>query len=133
MNIQLFLNKKGLIYGGDNKRICCDRAGVLKIGGTEIAVTNNIDCIMPQLFYGASGDYEATYTTHDGEVYRLEKVAVRNGRVLPPPSTAVELMELHCREDKAELERAEIKERLEELSNIFDTNSLNFIIGGNNI
>lgn len=132
MNIQLFLNKKGLIYGGDNKRICCDRAGVLKIGGSEIAVSG-MDCVMPLLFYGASGEYDASYTTSDGEVYRLEKVAVRSGRILPPPSTAVELMELHSREDKAELERAEIKERLERLSNIFDTNSLNFIIGGNNI
>lgn len=131
MNIQLFLNKKGLIWGGDNKRINCDRAGVLKIGGTEISVSNN-DCIMPLLFYGASGDYEATYTTN-GEVYRLEKVAVRNGRILPPPSSAVELMELHCREDKAEIERAEMRSELEELKNIFDTNSLNFIIGGNNI
>jgi hypothetical protein len=42
-------------------------------------------------------------------------------------------MELHSREDKAEIEREEIKERLDRLSNIFDTNSLNFIIGGNNI
>ena len=128
MNIQLFLNKKGLIYGGDNKRIACDRAGVLKIGGAEIAVTNDIDCIMPQLFYGASGDYEATYTTKDGEVYKLEKVAVRSGRILPPPSSAVELMELHCRADKAERERDELRAQVEELGKIFDTNSLNFLI-----
>lgn len=131
MNIQLFLNKKGLIWGGDNKRINCDRAGVLKIGGAEISVSDN-DCIMPLLFYGASGDYEATYTTN-GEVYRLERVAVRNGRILAPPSSAVELMELHCREDRAEIERAEMRSQIEELSKIFDTNSLNFIIGGNNI
>jgi hypothetical protein len=132
MNIQLFLNKKGLIWGGDNKRIGCERAGVLKIGGSEIAVSGT-DCVMPLLFYGASGDFEASYTTSDGEVYKLEKVAVRSGRILPPPSSAVEIMELHCREDNAELERADIKGRLDKLSKIFDTNSLNFIIGGNNI
>ena len=132
MNIQLFLNKKGLIYGGDNKRIYCESPGILKIGGFEITVSGN-DCIMPQLFYGASGDYEATYTTNEGEVYRLEKVAVRNGRILPPPSSALELMDLRIRADEAEKERERINARIEDLSNIFDTNSLNFIIGGKNI
>lgn len=132
MKIQLFLNKKGLIWGGNNKRIECERAGVLKIGGTEITVSSDTECIMPLLFYGASGDYDATYTTN-GKVYTLEKVAVRNGWILPPPSYAVELMELHVRADNAELERDKINGKLEELSNIFDTNSLNFIIGGNNI
>jgi hypothetical protein len=132
MNIQLFLNKKGLIWGGDNKRIRCDRAGVLKIGGSEITVSTT-ESILPQLFYGASGDYEAIFTTNNGEVYTLEKVAVRSGRILPPPSTVVELMELRCRADKAERERDELAKRVEELSHIFDTNSLNFIIGGKNI
>lgn len=132
MKIQLFLNNKGLIWGGNNKRIECERAGVLKIGGTEITVSSGSENIMPQLFYGASGDYDATYTTN-GKVYTLEKVAVRNGWILPPPSYAVELMELHVRADNAELERDKINGKLEELSNIFDTNSLNFIIGGNNI
>lgn len=132
MNIQLFLNKKGLIWGGDNKRIRCDRAGVLKIGGSEINVSTT-ESILPQLFYGASGDYEAIFTTNNGEVYTLEKVAVRSGRILPPPSTVVELMELRCRADKAERERDELAKRVEELSHIFDTNSLNFIIGGKNI
>ena len=133
MNIQLFLNKKGLIWGGDNKRIACERTGVLKIGSAEISVSANKECIMPLLFYGATGDYDATFTTDKGEVYTLEKVAVRSGRILPPPSTAVELMELRCRADKAERERDELAKRVEELSHIFDTNSLNFIIGGKKI
>ena len=132
MNIQLFLNKKGLIWGSDNKRIRCDRAGVLKIGGSEITVSTT-ESILPQLFYGASGDYEAIFTTNNGEVYTLEKVAVRSGRILPPPSTVVELMELRCRADEAEKERAAMGKKLEDLSNIFDTNSLNFIIKGENV
>jgi hypothetical protein len=121
MKITLFKNKKGLIYGSDPKRIGCDVAGVLKIGKAEIAITPGEDSIMPMLFNGCSGDYDATFTTSDGEVYKLEKVAVRGGWIQPPPPTTVELMELRCRADAAE-------ERLEELSSIFDTNSLNFLI-----
>lgn len=127
MNIQLFLNKKGLIYGGDNKRISCDTAGVLKICDTEITVNPGGENIMPLLFYGATGDYNATYIV-GRDVYKLEKVAVRNGRILPPPSSALELMELHIRADEAERVCDIMKSDIEDLRNIFDTNSLNFLI-----
>lgn len=121
MKITTFRNMKGLIHGGDPKRIGCDKAGVLKIGKVEINISPGEDSIMPMLFNGCSGDYEATFTTSSGVVYRLEKVAVRGGWIAPPPPTTVELMELRCRADAAE-------EKIEELSNIFDTNSLNFLI-----
>lgn len=121
MKIQTFRNKTGLIYGSDPKRVGCETAGTLKIGKAEIAITPGEDSIMPMLFNGCSGDYDATFTTSDGAVYKLEKVAVRGGWIQPPPPTTVELMELRCRADAAE-------ERLEELSSIFDTNSLNFLI-----
>ena len=133
MNIQLFLNHKGLIYGGDDKRIKCTKTGTLKIGSTVIDVKANEDCVMPLLFYGVSGEFDATFTTVKGEVYNLEKVAVRSGRILSPPSTVVQLMELTYRADEAEKEREAMGRRLEELSNIFDTNSLNFIIKGENV
>jgi hypothetical protein len=121
MKITTFRNMKGLIHGGDPKRIGCDKAGVLKIGKVEINISPGEDSIMPMLFNGCSGDYEATFTTSSGVVYRLEKVAERGGCIAPPPPTTVELMELRCRADAAE-------EKIEELSNIFDTNSLNFLI-----
>ena len=121
MKITTFRNMKGLIHGGDPKRIGCEVAGTLKIGKVEINISPGEDSIMPMLFNGCSGDYEATFTTSSGVVYRLEKVAVRGGWIAPPPPTTVELMELRCRADAAE-------ERIEELSNIFDTNSLNFLI-----
>lgn len=133
MNIQLFSNHKGLIYGGDDKRIKCVESGTLMIGNAVIEVKANEDCVMPLLFYGVSGEFDARFTTMKGEVYNLEKVAVRSGRILPPPSTAVQLMELTCRADTAEKERAAMSQKLEELSNIFDTNSLNFIIKGENV
>lgn len=120
MKITIFNNKKGLVHGPDPKRIICDRSGVLKIGSTEVTVSTE-ESIMPMLFYGATGNYPATFTTREGEVYELEKVAVKNGWLQPPPPTAVELMELRYRTDRAE-------EKIEELSNIFDTNALNFII-----
>ena len=121
MKITTFRNMKGLIHGGDPKRIGCEVAGTLKIGKVEINISPGEDSIMPMLFNGCSGDYEATFTTSSGVVYRLEKVAVRGGWSAPPPPTTVELMELRCRTDAAE-------EKIEELSNIFDTNSLNFLI-----
>lgn len=121
MKLTTFKNMKGLIYGSDPKRIGCDVAGILRCGKTEVNISPGEDSIMPMLFNGCSGDYDATYTTSDGAVYKLEKVAVRGGWIQPPPPTTVELMELRCRADAAE-------ERLEELSSIFDTNSLNFLI-----
>lgn len=121
MKITTFRNMKGLIHGPDPKRIGCDRAGTLKIGTTTINISPGEDAIMPLLFNGCTGDYEATFTTLGGVVYNLEKVAVRDGRIKPPSPTTAEMMELRLRQDKSE-------EEIEELKNIFDTNSLNFLI-----
>ena len=121
MKLTTFNNMKGLIHGSDPKRIGCERAGVLKIGKVEINLTPEEDSIMPMLFNGCTGDYDATFTDKLGRVYHLEKVAVRGGWIQSPPPTTVELMELRCRADAAE-------EKIEELSGIFDTNALNFLI-----
>jgi hypothetical protein len=80
------------------------------------------------LFHGCTGDYPATFTTADGKVYNLKKVAVRGGLIQPPGSTAVELMELRCRADVAEAECEALREEIRRLDNKFDTNSLNFLI-----
>lgn len=128
MRIQTFRNGKGLIYGTDPKRIDCDRDGTLKIGTAEINVSSGDESILPLLFNGSTGDYKATFTDKYGNVYELEKVAVRGGRVLPPPQTAMELMELRVRADALEEEMEALREQIRELSNIFDTNSLNFLI-----
>ena len=128
MKIQTFRNMKGLIYGADPRRISCDKEGVLKIGGTEIVISAGNDEIMPLLFYGATGDYDATFTDTEGKIYTLEKVAVRGGRIAAPPPIAVELMDLRVRADAAEAECETLSAKIYELSNIFDTNSLNFLI-----
>lgn len=128
MKITTFKNMKGLIHGSDPKRIGCDKEGVLKIGNTEVTIFPGADSIMPLLFHGATGDYEATFTDSHGKVYHLGKVAVRGGRIAPPPPTAVEIMELRCRADAAEDECEALREKIRELENIFDTNSLNFLI-----
>jgi hypothetical protein len=127
MKITLLMNMRGLIHGNDTRRIGCDTEGTLKIGTTEVSILNG-ESIMPTLFHGATGDYNATFTDKYGRVYTLEKVAVRGGRIAPPPPTTVELMELQYRADKAEKERDDLREEIEELRNIFDTNSLNFLI-----
>ena len=121
MKITTFKNKKGLIYGGDPKRIGCAEAGILRIGRTEINLEAGKEAIMPMLFHGATGDFEASFTAKSGDSYDLGKVAVRGGWIQPPDATAVELMELRYRADMAD-------KRIEELAAIFDTNSLNFLI-----
>ena len=125
MKITLFNNGKGLIHGDDPKRISCDKDGVLKIGTTEVNVSET--SIMPQLFHGVTGDYKATFTSGD-EVYELEKVAVRGGWIAPPPPTSVELMELRSRAEFAEAKVELLEGKIRELGEIFDTNSLNFLI-----
>lgn len=120
MKIQTFKNMRGLIHGTDPKRIGCDKEGTLKIGNAEISIPAE-ETIMPLLFNGCSGEHSATFTDKEGNVYELEKVTVRGGRIAPPPPTTVELMELRYRMDKAE-------DTIERLDSIFDTNSLNFLI-----
>ena len=120
MKITTFKNMKGLIHGSDPKRIGCDRAGVLNIGKEQINILPDEDAMMPKLFNGGTGNYDATFADESG-VYQLEKVHVRDGWIQPPSPDAVERMELRSRVDAAE-------EKIEELSKIFDTNSLNFII-----
>lgn len=128
MKVQLFKNMKGIIHGSDPMRIGCDFEGVLKIGTTEIKISPNEDSTVPLLYHGATGDYHATFTDKDGHIYELEKVAVRGGRITPPTSTAVELMELRCQIEVMERECASLRARIRALETIFDTNSLNFLI-----
>ena len=128
MKITTFKNLKGLIHGKDPKRIECDKNGTLLIGNTEIVIKANEDTILPPLFFGGSGDYDASFITEDGITYKLKKVEIRGGRISPPPHTTIELMELRCRADAAEEERDRMREEINELKNIFDTNSLNFLI-----
>lgn len=128
MQIQTFRNMKGLIHGKDPKRIECDRDGILKIGDTEIVVSKGGDSILPVLFYGATGDYDATFTDEQGNTYTLDKVKVRQGRIVHPSPVTVELMELRVRVDMLEREVEFLRGKTEDLDKIFDTNSLNFLI-----
>lgn len=128
MKITTFNNRKGLIHGGDPKRIGCDKDGVLRIGHTEVSISSKAESILPILINGGSADYEATFTDICGAVYHLAKVEIRGGRIVPPSPVAVELMELRCRADVAEQECDRLREEIRDLKNIFDTNSLNFLI-----
>lgn len=128
MKIQTFKNMKGLIHGADTKRIGCDKEGILKIGQTEVRISPDEDSIIPSLFNGCTGSYSATFTDAKGDVYELDKVEVRGGRIVPPTQTALEIMELRCRLDEMDDKLIRMEERLEVLAKIFDTNSLNFLI-----
>lgn len=128
MKIQLFDNGKGLIHGDDPKRIGCNVGGTLKIGTAEIKIDHDTDSVMPVLFNGTSGKHNASFTSVAGCVYQLERVTVKGGRIVPPSQTSVELMELRCRAEALEERCDFLEEKVRELSNIFDTNSLNFLI-----
>jgi hypothetical protein len=128
MRVQTFKNGKGLIHGKDPKRIGCDREGILDIGGVKAHIAAEAESVLPLLFNGCTGLYQATFADNDGNVFELGKVEVRGGRIVPPSDTAVELMELRCRLDEMEDECVRLQKQIDFLSGIFDTNSLNFLI-----
>ena len=128
MKIQTFKNGTGLIYGADSKRIGCDVAGTLKIGATEVSILPESNAIMPLLFNGCSGVYDAIFIDKAGNKYVLSEVAVRKGRISPPPDIAVDFMEIRCRMDAVEEKCDKVLSEIQRLDNIFDTNALNFLI-----
>ncbi len=128
MRVQTFKNGKGLIYGEDPKRIRADKGGVLNIGGVEVGITADTESVLPLLFNGSVGHYRAAFAEEGGAVYDLGMVEVRGGRIVPPSETGVELAELRYRLDEMQDAFDRMQEKLSELANIFDTNSLNFLI-----
>lgn len=128
MRIQIFKNGKGLIYGADTKRIGCDIEGTLSIASVEINISSKSESIMPLLFNGCSGTYNAVFKSDSGSVYQLERVTVKGGRIVPPSQASIDHMELQCRLEILEEEIASARNEMDELRNIFDTNSLNFLI-----
>ncbi len=128
MIIQLFKNGKGLIHGSDNKRVSCNVAGTLSIGSAQIGIELDKEAILPVLHNGVTGEYNATFTSVLGNVYELERVALKSGRIVPPSPLSIELMELRCRVEALETECETLREQCRELADIFDTNSLNFLI-----
>lgn len=128
MRIQLFKNQKGLISGSDPKRIGCYKGGVLRIGTSEVTITPGNEMVMPVLFNGSNGIYKATFTSEIGVVYDLDRVTIKGGRIVPPSQTASEIAELRHRADMLEAECEALREEIKLLKNIFDTNSLNFLI-----
>ncbi len=128
MKIQTFKNKTGLIYGADAKKISCAKEGTLKIGTAEMKISADAETIMPVLFNGVTGAYKATFTDNTGEIFDLGRVIVRGGRIDPPPQSAVEYMELRVRAEALEARCNALEEEVFRLRNLFDTNSLNFLI-----
>lgn len=128
MKIQIFKNGKGLIHGADAKRISCDIEGTLRIGAVAIPIVPDDESVMPVLCNGASGVHTATFTSVIGNVYELEKVTIKGGRIVPPSQTSVELMELRCKVEALEDRCKSLEEKTCELDNVFDTDSLNFLI-----
>ena len=128
MRIQTFTNKKGLIWGDDPLHVECDKSGVLKIGTNKIDVVADVSTPLPILCGGYSCPALATFTTEDGAIYNLRNVHIKAGRLTPPPEDVVTSMELMLQIEDLFRISTRLNERIEELSKIFDTNSLNFLI-----
>lgn len=125
MIIQLFKNKRGLIYGSDEHRIVGNVEGTLHIGSVAIEVAPGEESVLPPL---GNGNYKAIFITDNAEVYELDNVVVRYGKIVQPSKEALEMMELRARVDELEAMCEALDSKVRELSNIFDTNSLNFLI-----
>lgn len=128
MIIQLFNNKKGLIHGSDPCRIGCEREGVLRIGSTEVNISPEGEAVMPVLKNGCDGSYRAFFTDQNGDVYELDRLTIRRGRIVSPTRETTELMALRCELELLEKRCDSLEKQIEILSHIFDTNSLNFLI-----
>lgn len=128
MKIHIFKNMTGLIHGADPKRIGCDKEGELTIGATKVSISPDQDAIMPILYNGWTGEGSAAFTDKDGNLYDLGTVTIKSGRIVKPRPEALEMAELRARVDLLEDECASLWEKLRELANIFDTDSLNFLI-----
>lgn len=128
MVIQLFNNKKGLVHGSDPCRIGCEREGVLRIGSTEVNISTEGESVMPILKNGCDGSYRAFFTDQNGDVYELDRLIIRRGRIVPPTRETVELMELRCGLEALIEKCNSLQAQIEILSHIFDTDSLNFLI-----
>ena len=128
MKIQLFLDKTGFIHGTDTGKITASADGFLTIGKDKIELKANEIKTVPNLMRGGSGICKTQFETLDGDIYSLNNVVVRGGRIAPPSAATLDIMELKLRADKAEIECREMREKIHELENIFDTNSLNFLI-----
>ena len=128
MKLQLFKNKKGLIYGADPCRINGTVEGELKIGHIAIKITPGVEAVVPMLANGGTGEYKATFTDNNSNIYTLRNVTVKKGFVQPPSKSALELMELTVRADMLEDRLAIHEAKIKRLDKIFDTDSLNFLI-----
>ena len=103
-------------YKSDHSSSSAPRSVVgIKPDGTVVIMLND----------GRQEPYSAGMT-----MYELAEVTVKGGRLLPPSAVEVELMELRCNYEALETKCAEMSREIEELKHIFDTNSLNFIIKG---
>lgn len=129
MHIQTFNNGTGVIFGDDIKRICAKADGVLTICGTNISVTKETPSVLPVLGYGSTGRYPAIFSPSDSEtIYDLGYITISKGRIVPVSDVEAKIAELQSRADEDDREISLLKQKIEELSNIFDTNSLNFLI-----
>ena len=126
MLIRTFHNNEAVICGKDSMRIRSKNEGILSLCGLDLSVSS-IPTVLPVIANGNTGTYSATFTSN-GITFNLKKVVVRNGRISPLSELEADVVELQIRADEKDNEILTLKKEIEKLQNIFDTNSLNFLI-----
>lgn len=123
------LIKKFTLRGADLTQIESDISGILKIGSAKIQLKAGEITELPSI---ADGIYVPILTDDCGDTYEGNLVTVRYGRIAPPSKSETELFDLKCKYDELALnteQRFEVVDKaIRKLENIFDTNSLNFLI-----
>lgn len=125
MKIHLFNDKTGVIGGFSPYTLRSDKDGLLKIGGKVINILPDTPAKIPPL---TDDTYNAVFESADGITYDLGRITIHNGGVVASKTYTAREIELRHALDKAENKIAELIERVDALENIFDTNSLNFLI-----
>lgn len=97
MKLTIFDNKKGLVRGKNSSCIISEYGGVLKIGNSSIQIAARNMTALPILCDGQTGEFEATFTDENGNVYNLFNVNLADGIIVQPSAEYEELGVLHKR------------------------------------
>ncbi len=128
MKIHLLNDKTAVLFGADTRCVQCDTDGTLHIGVVDVIVSNNKNCALPKL---SDGLYNVTFECSDG-LYKIGTHTARNGYLSTSKKHTETELALLLRVEALERTVSTLTAQVNHLVERFDTNSLNYIITGDN-
>lgn len=125
MRIHLFNDRNAVLYGYNPHNLISDKPGTLNVGSKVIRVSSDNAIPFTNVH---DGTYMASFVSDDGIAYDIGRVTVHNGGIITNRTYTEREIELKHALDRAEDKISELVEKVNVLENIFDTNSLNFLI-----